>query len=63
MRVIRDDSLLNLPMIVMSLVLTNLARPHFGEVWIFYVFNGIGIPALWFGIGTVIDRMRRKKIA
>ena len=25
---------------------------------LFYVFNGVGIPALWFGIGSVIDRWR-----
>src|ERR1700721_2944546 len=62
-RSVRIVSLSNLPVILTSLVVADLARPHFGEVWIFCMFNGIGIPALWFGIGTVIDRMRRKKTA
>jgi hypothetical protein len=41
-------------------VLAELARTHLDQVWIFYACNGIGIPALWFGIGSVIDRWRRR---
>jgi hypothetical protein len=28
------------------------------QAWLFYLFNGIGIPLFWFGIGWLFDQRR-----
>jgi hypothetical protein len=40
--------------------LAEFTRAHFDQVWLFYLFNGLAIPALWFGIGALIDRRLRR---
>ena len=58
---IRVLQLLNLPVFVVSGVLLALSSNlHLNQVWLFYGFNGLGIPLFWYWIGRRIDRRLRR---
>src|ERR1700733_5812328 len=54
----------NLPVFMVWGGIAALTRnTNFDQLWMFYVINGFGIPALWFFIGSLIDRRRLKQSA
>jgi hypothetical protein len=45
----------NVPVILIWSALAESTRAHLDQVWLFYLFNGLAIPVLWFAIGTFVD--------
>jgi hypothetical protein len=54
----------NLPVFVIWGAVEELtSNTNADQFRLFYVINGLGIPAFWFCIGSLIDRRRRRKRA
>jgi|HubBroStandDraft_4_1064222.scaffolds.fasta_scaffold44763_2 hypothetical protein len=61
---VRFVGLTNLPVFIIWFGLVGLTRnTNVDQYWLFYVINGFEIPVLWFCIGSLIDRRRRRHAA
>jgi hypothetical protein len=51
----------NFPVLVIWNLIRGLTENHVSDQFrVFYLVYGIGIPVLWFGVGSLIDRRRFK---
>jgi hypothetical protein len=58
---VRFVGLTNLPVFIIWFGFVGLIRnTNVDQCWLFYVITGFGIPVLWFCIGSLIDRRRRR---
>jgi hypothetical protein len=54
--------LTNLPVIMVRAGFAGLTEnKNVDQVWLFYGVNRLGIPAMWFCIGSLIDRRRLRR--